>query len=309
MTHEHPLPELAERTADLVRAVMSEIRPKLIRAALSGDRGEDTNLRHADNFLSVHDLWMHRRYQEMLQKVLPSFVYASEEAEPQVIGPDPDPDLCVLVDPLDTSELAVRGLHGYTHVMIYSRALRRPVVSVVGDIFHHFHLYVGALGADGQDRAHLITADSERHVLTARPPHRLSEALVTNYLMKPAERFRPLARQERLLQALEQPGPDGRSRGRIGVDFGSVSLCHVAAGLTDAVVEFAKGFAIWDLSPGHHVLHAAGGVVLDLDGNQVPLDYGLDSLADIAGAMNGRRRFVAAGSMQLARDILGVLDV
>jgi len=147
------VPELAQRVADLVRNMIAEVRPKLIEAAVSGNRGESRNLRHADNFLSVHDIWMHRRYRELLSEVFSSFVYASEEAEPQVVGDDPDPDLCILVDPLDTSELAVRGLHGYTHVLVYSRALARPVVSVVGDIFHHLQLYVAARGDDGTDRA------------------------------------------------------------------------------------------------------------------------------------------------------------
>jgi myo-inositol-1(or 4)-monophosphatase len=50
-----------------------------------------------------------------------------------------------------------------------------------------------------------------------------------------------LAARHDLLTALAQPGPDGKARGRIGVDFGSVGLCHVAAGFTDAVIEFAKG--------------------------------------------------------------------
>jgi myo-inositol-1(or 4)-monophosphatase len=308
MMRETLLPELAQRVANLVRMVMSEVRPKLVHAALSGNRGESRNVRHADNFLSVHDMWMHRRYQELLKDNLSSFVYASEEAEPQVIGDDPEPDFCVLVDPLDTSELAVRGLHGYTHVMIYSRALARPVVSVVGDIFHHVQLYVGARDSEGEDRAFVITADSAQYTLDEHVPKTLPESLITNYLMRPAERFIPLTRQGRLIQALSEPAADGRSRGRIGVDFGSVGLCHVAAGFTEAMVEFAKGFAIWDLSPGHYILHAAGGVVLDLQGIPVSLDYRLDSLDNIANAMNGRQKFVAAGSTKLAREILKTLD-
>lgn len=309
MTDPTPLPELAQHIADLVKVVMSEARPRLVEAALSGDRGEHTNLRHADNFLSVHDLWAHHRYQELLREHLDSFVYASEEAEPQVIGPDPDPDLVVLVDPLDTSELAVRGLNGYTHIMIYSRTLARPIVAVIGDIFHHLQLYVAARDPEGRDLAFLITADSEQHALGPRAPKTLAESLVTNYLMRPAERFAPLARQTRFFQALGERAADGKSRGRIGVDFGSVGLCHVAAGLTDATIEFAKGFAIWDLSPGHYVLHAAGGTVIDLQGTPIPLDYGLDSLGKIAEAMNGRRKFIAAGSAKLAHEILAELDV
>jgi myo-inositol-1(or 4)-monophosphatase len=245
------LPDLALRAVEVVDVLMSEIRPKLLQAALSGNVGENQNTRHADNLLTVHDLWMHEHYREMFSNYISSFVYASEEADPQIIGNEPDPDLCILVDPLDTSELAVRGLLGYTHVMIYSRSLRRPIAAVVGDIYHHVRFYVAARDDHGQDQAYAITADGIRHQLTQRPPTRLSKSLVTNFLMRGTERFLPLSRQTRLIQALDEPDEHGKSRGRIGVDFGSVSLCHVAAGFTEAVIEFAKGFAIWDLAPGH----------------------------------------------------------
>jgi myo-inositol-1(or 4)-monophosphatase len=307
MTPDPALPLLARQVSATVRQVMAEIRPKLVEAALSGNRGESHNLRHADNFLSVHDLWMHRRYRELLAEDLESFVYASEEAEPQVVGEDPDPDLCVLVDPLDTSELAVRGLNGYTHVMIYSRALARPVVAVVGDIFHHVQLYIGARDETGADHAQLVTADGGSTPLGRSGSKNLNESLVTNYLMRPQQRFVPLSEQHELIQALSQPAPDGRSRGRIGVDFGSVGLCHVAAGFTDAMIEFAKGFAVWDLSPGHYILHAAGGLVVDLQGDPIPLDCGFRSLDDIARAMSGRQKFVAAGSPELAHEIVRTL--
>jgi myo-inositol-1(or 4)-monophosphatase len=299
-----PLPDLARRACDVVRTAITEARPRLVEAALSADPGERGNTRHADNFLSVHDMWMHRRYQQLLSEQLGSFVYASEEADPQIIGAGPDPDLCVLVDPLDTSELAVRGLVGYTHLMIYSRSLRRPIVAVVGDIYHHLQLYVAARDDHGKDHAWLITADGDRFPLGHHIDKPLSAALVTNYLMRPEERFAPLARQHELLDALRQPDAQGKSWGRIGVDFGSVGLCHVAAGFTDAMIEFAKGFAIWDLAPGHYILDATGGTVLDLGGQPLTLNYELDSLDDIASAMNRRQKFVAAGSEALARKLV-----
>lgn len=304
------IPALAARIADLVRSMMLEIRPRLVEAALSGKRGEHKNLRHDDNFLSDYDLWMHQRYKKGLVEHIPSFVYASEEADPEIVGPVADPDLCVLVDPLDTSELAVRGLHGYTHVMVYSRSLARPIVSVIGDIFHHIQLYIGARDDSGIDRAFMVTADSVEYILDQPWQVKLSQALITNYLMRPDERFLPLAQQDDFLQALSVPsGCDNKKKGRIGVDFGSVSLCHVAAGFTDATIEFAKGFAIWDLSPGHYVLHAAGGTVIDLRGEPIPLDYHLDSLADIATAMNPRQKFIAASNASLADEILKTLHM
>ena len=299
--------DLGGSLAETVVSVMDEVRPRLIEAAFSGNRGESDNARHSDNFLSTHDLWMHDRYRELLASRLTRFVYASEEAEPQVVGDEAEPDLCILVDPLDTSELAVRGLNGYTHVLAYSRSLSRPVASVVGDIYHHVRLYVASLGPDGVDRAFAVTADGVRYPLVSRGPKRLAESVVTNYLMRPRERFAPLSRQDGVLRALDQPAADGKRRGRIGVDFGSVGLCHVGAGFTDAMVEFAKGFAVWDLAPGHYILSASGGVVLDLDGESLPLDYGLGTNAEITRAMDRRQMFVAAGSDELAREILRML--
>lgn len=307
MSSQVPLPNLTQHLVDLVTTIIREIRPRLIEAALSGERAENENLRHADNFLSAYDMWMHERYKQLLTERIPSYIYASEEADPQVIGNDPDPDLCVLVDPLDTSELAVRALHGYTHVMIYSRALARPIAAVVGDIFHHLQIYVAARDHSGQDEAFVVSADGHRHRLVLRKSSPLSESLITNYLMKPAERFLPLARQTHLMRALGQQSKDGSYRGRIGVDFGSIGLCHVAAGFTDCMVEFAKGFAIWDLAPGHYILNAAGGTVLDLEGRPLSLDYQLTTLADIGEAMNRRQKFVAATDLTLAQDVLKMM--
>jgi fructose-1,6-bisphosphatase/inositol monophosphatase family enzyme len=309
MTAQVTFPDLARRLGDAVREVMDDLRPRLVESALSGDHGERVNTRHAGNFLSSYDLHAHDRYRHLITPLIPAgFVYASEEADPEVIGHDPDPDLCVLVDPLDTSELAVRALHGYTHVMVYSRALRRPVAAVVGDIYHHVQLYLAARHDDGSDRASLMTRDGGTQPLRCGPGATdLSQALVTNYLMRPAERFRPLAGQDRLLGALSSPSADGSRRGRIGVDFGSVSLCHVAAGFTDATVEFAKGFAFWDLAPGHYILHAAGGTVLTLTGEPLSLDHGLTNLSAIAKAMASRQKFIATANPQLAEQILQAL--
>ena len=77
----------------VVDTLMSESQPTLIDAALTGQHGEQENVRHTGNFLTDHDLRMHRRYRELLTRWLPSFVYASEEDEPHVVGPEPEPDL------------------------------------------------------------------------------------------------------------------------------------------------------------------------------------------------------------------------
>ncbi|MGQ4597107.1 inositol monophosphatase family protein [Nocardia sp. R6R-6] len=309
MTSSSRIPDIAQRIAEVVRQMIGEIRPQLIEAALTGRRAENENLRHTDNFLSEYDLWMHQRYKEILVEYISSFVYASEEADPEVVGDEAEPDLCVLVDPLDTSELAVRGLYGYTHIMVYSRTLARPVAAVVGDIFHTIQIYLAARDESCDDRAFMITDDGNEYILDNPSHASLSGALVTNYMMRPEARFRPLAEQQNFISALSSPSWDGKARGRIGVDFGSIGLCHVAAGFSDAMIEFAKGFAIWDLSPGHYILHAAGGTLIDLHGAPISLDYGLSSLPEIKSAMNRRQKFIAAGNPHLASEIRTTLHV
>lgn len=180
--------------------------------------------------------------------------------------------------------------------MVYLRSLRLLAIAIVGDIFHHVQLCLAFHDSAGSDRGFVITADGDQHALESPSNARLSQASVTNYLMRPAERFRPLAQQERFLDVLSAPGENGKARGRIGVDFGSISLCYVAAGFTDATMEIAKGFAVWDLSPGHYILHAAGGVTIDLGGSPIDLDYGLNTLAEINTTMSTRRKFIAAGN-------------
>ncbi|MFI7632940.1 hypothetical protein [Nonomuraea sp. NPDC049400] len=75
------------------------------------------------------------------------------------------------------------------------------------------------------------------------------------------------------------------------------------------MIEFAKGFATWDLATGHYILQAAGGAVLDLEGRPIPLDYGFGTVADVTKAMDHRYKFVAASGLSLARDILSAMTL
>lgn len=109
------------------------------------------------------------------------------------------------------------------------------------------------------------------------------------------------------MAALGAEGADGKRKGRIGQGHGSVCLAHVAAGFTDATIEIQKGFAAWDFLPGHFILHAAGGVAIDLDGESIGLDYGFNSLPEISKAMDVKRMFIAAGTRALADEIRATL--
>lgn len=308
---------IEQACVDVVSSIIDDYRPQLLEAALHGDRRERPNARHKDNFLSDFDMALHDHYREQLASRLPGFVYLSEEAEPETVGANPE--LAILVDPLDTSELAVRGLHGYTHLLVYSIAEARPLVAVVGDFYHHIDLYLGALPTDGTAHAALRTRGGPIEPIAQHPaPHRQpsDRLLVTSYNMRPTERFVPLANQTRLMallaNGLNEPGattgPTG-DHSRIGVDFGSIGCCHVATGATDAFIEITKGFALWDLLPGQLILEAAGGVVCDLTGE--PLPWPTAAFTDIdtmQQAMSSRQRFIAAKTPDIAHAIAATID-
>lgn len=306
-------PDTVERACiDVVSSVLEEYRPRLIAAALERDTRERHNPRHQDNFLSDFDMALHEHYKTVLAERLGGFFYLSEEAEPEAVGAASD--LVILVDPLDTSELAVRGLHGYTHLLAYSMTEARPLVAVVGDFYHQIDLY-HATRSDNQAHTVLRTRDGTTRPVTVPARAPADRLLVTNYNMRPSERFVPLANQDKLMALLAQgtaqddgDGPTG-DRSRIGVDFGSVGLCHVATGATDVFVEFAKGFALWDLLPGQFILESAGGVVYDLTGQ--PLPWPTTAFTDIEtmqSAMNTRQTFIATSTPALATAIANTIQ-
>ncbi|NYH50432.1 myo-inositol-1(or 4)-monophosphatase [Nocardiopsis arvandica] len=305
------LPSIAAISLDVVSRVLNEARGELLKGALEKNYGSFRNIRHEDNFLSRTDIRLHHLYRRLLAERIPEFTYLSEEGDPEHIGAQADgelPDLCVLVDPLDTSEMAVRAMNGYTHLLVYSRSIGRPVAAVVGDIFHHVRIYAAYRKSDSTDSAFIVTSEGRHHAISPSETAEVNKSVITSYTMRPKERFVKIAHQDRLINTLAEPSTDGKSWGRIGVDFGSVGLCHVAAGFTDCMLECAKGFALWDLYPGHYILESSGGSVIDLDGSRVPIENRLQTSDSIQRMMKTRQKFVAAGSSLLAHRILALVD-
>ncbi|WP_433499157.1 hypothetical protein ACQP1K_02020 [Sphaerimonospora sp. CA-214678] len=61
------------------------------------------------------------------------------------------------------------------------------------------------------------------------------------------------------------------------------------------------------MAKGHYILTGAGGVVLDLQGCPIPLDYWFDTVAYIQKVMDRRRKFVAASNLPPAEDTLDTI--
>jgi len=294
---------MKEQIVDLVSKAIDKYRDEFVKMAIHKTHGELKNERHLDNFLSHMDLELNRYYRTGLKNILNNYMFVSEESDPEIVNQTSELKYLVIVDPLDTTELAVRALNGYTQLIIYDIPLRKPIMAVVGDFFHEIKLYYAHCEADG-DHAYLQTRSNIVYNISPSSVSEAKNALITNFFMKPSDRFSDFASKDKLLSVLsEKP-----KRGRIGLDFGSIGLCHVASGSTDAFIEFSKGFYLWDLLPGSYILQSSGGVVRDNSGEDIDISFPLDNLPGIKNTLNQRIKFVAASNASLGNSISNVLD-
>ena len=237
-------------------------------------------------------------------KELGAFTVFSEElgirSFPEA-GREDESEWVVFVDPLDGTEFIENLQGGWVLVAVYNRKWQCVVAAVAGDVFLN-RLYWGAMGAV-PECLDFVTHSWFKLDGGPRPRQSLRGARV-NFLTTKVSRYLAVARQEKLLHAIEN------GDGRINLSWGSNMIIQVAAGYADAAVEFAKGFATYDILPGLFLGELAGLTLTDLAGK--PLTTQLDIPA-IFGAYRAdpkkpsRTRFVAAKEPSLAREIVGLL--
>jgi myo-inositol-1(or 4)-monophosphatase len=212
-------------------------------------------------------------------------------------------DWVAFIDPIDGTEF-IEGLQGgWTLLALYDRRREQVATAVAGDLFLDRLYWASQAGpAEGLD---FVTHSWFKLDGGPKPKKSPRERGVrVNMLTTKVGRFRAVAAQEPLLAALEKVD------GRINLAWGSSMIVQVAAGYADAAVEFAKGFAAYDVLPGLFIGERAGLTILDVEGRRITsrIDvpevfaaYRLDSKKP------KRIPFVAAKEESLAREIVGLL--
>lgn len=215
-----------------------------------------------------------------------------------------DADLVVFIDPIDGTEFIESLQGGWCLMAVYDRRADEVICAVAGDIFLN-RLYWAS--RSGEVEAIDFTTHSWfRLDGSLDPMDRLAGARV-NFLTTKVSRFRSIASQKRLLDAIEE------NDGRVNLSWGSNMIIQVAAGYADAAVEVTKGFATYDLLPGLFIGLQAGLTILDpasgrpltckLDVNKLFATYRRDP-------KNPQRTpFVTASTESLARQIVSLLDL
>lgn len=212
-----------------------------------------------------------------------------------------DAELVVFIDPVDGTEFVEALQGGWSLIAVYDRRRNDVIAAVAGDIFLD-RLYWASAGGYAEC-LDFITHSWFRLDGGREPKSSLAGARV-NVLTTKVERYRALSEQTALLDAIHA------ADGRVNPSWGSSTIIQVAAGYADVAVEFAKGFAPYDILPGLYIGLKSGLTVLDLSGK--PMDTRLDIDALLAAFRKDtqhppRMPFVAAKDPRLAEQVVRLI--
>jgi fructose-1,6-bisphosphatase/inositol monophosphatase family enzyme len=182
------------------------------------------------------------------------------------------PELLLLVDPLDGSDVAARGYPMCSiSVSIVSLETKSPLLSRIAEVFTgvQYAASEGSATVNG-------TPMRPSHVKT------VGDAFVVSYFASRSRlaAFRQLAEWDRFKLVLNYGG--------------MLDIAKVGSGQCDAMVEVLKGMVAREYIAGIHIAEAAGAVATTLSGDPVPVLFDRDA----------RSKFVVAGTPQLHNEIL-----
>lgn len=212
-----------------------------------------------------------------------------------------DADLVVFIDPIDGTEFIESLQGGWSLISVYSRRTDEVIAAVAGDIFLDRIYWASKSGyPEGLD---FITHSWFRLDGGTMPKTSLQGARI-NVLTTKVDRYQALAGQTDLMNALRE------ADGRVNLSWGSNTIIQVAAGYADVAIEFAKGFATYDILPGLYIGLKTGLTIVDLSGNPITSKLDLeDIIATFQRDPKHPRRipFIAAKEPALVEQVLKLL--
>jgi myo-inositol-1(or 4)-monophosphatase len=210
-------------------------------------------------------------------------------------------DLVVFIDPIDGTEFIEALQGGWSLIAVYDRRADEVIAAVAGDIFLDRIYWASKSGyPEGLD---FITHSWFRLDGGPTPKTSLQGARV-NVLTTKVDRYQALSEQTALLNAIRE------ADGRVNLSWGSNTIIQVAAGYADVAIEFAKGFATYDILPGFYIGLKTGLTILDLSGKPITTRLDID---DIFAAFRRdpqhpkRTPFVASMDPALAEQVVRLL--
>lgn len=225
--------------------------------------------------LTLADMRSHRIIADGLRISYPDIPVLSEEGKSISYSERRGWDCFWLVDPLDGTKEFIKRNDEFT-VNIALIVHQEPVIGVV---------YVPAL--DDLYLADVLNGCCYRRLRGSQARLMVPQTLPDVTLRIVQSRSHPSAELETFIRRL--PTMDNVLRGS------SLKFCTVATGEADLYPRFGPTWE-WDTAAGHAVVTAAGGVVVDMEGN--PIRYNKETL------LNGP--FLVAPSLAFLREIQAI---
>jgi len=257
----------------MAREIVEESMVSVRRSLLSCDRLRVVKIK-GNKMVRLVDVIAERICLRTLRKTVSSFVFISEESGVETYGKDPR--VAVILDPLDGTDCALRGIPICSiSLSIHKYETMKTIAAVVGHPFTKRVFYATSTGAFCNN-------------IPLRPSSTkaLEEAFIVTYSSK-ADRLIALTKRQRLITAT----------GMILNYGGPFNIAQVGSGDVDAFIEFAKGFRCVDFASGAYIAERAGAIVTDMSGRAVVVHPDL----------NHRSTIIATCTPELHRKLLEII--
>lgn len=237
---------------------------------LRGVRVHEVRAKGGDNATHAFDVDLEGELLRFFERANLPVRFSSEERPDVDLAPDPQ--LLVLVDPLDGSDVAARGYPLCSiSVSIVDMETETPLLSRIAEVF------TGVQYAARDGSATVDGAPMRPSTITSAV-----DAFVVSYF---ASRSRIAA-----FRAAEN-----WDRFKLLLNYGGMlDIAKVGAGRCDAMVETLKGMVAREYLAGVHIATTAGAIATTLEGDPIP------ALLD----RETRCRFVVAGTEQLHAELI-----
>lgn len=212
---------------------------------------------------------------KVLKKANVSFMLISEESGVEIYGQKPE--IVVILDPLDGTDCAVRGIPICSVALsIHDYKTMETLAAAIGHPFTRKIYYAS------KEKAYCNGREIRPSAVTA-----LQKAFIITYASKP-DRLTSLMKHKRLIENV----------GLLLNYGGPFNIAQVGSGEVDVFIEFEKGFKCIELAAGIHIAKVAGAIVTDVYGNEVKIHPDLQH----------RSTLIAASTLELHHEVLQLLS-
>lgn len=251
----------------LIRKCLREIQNSLTNQTSS----EITAIKPDGDPTTIADLLAENIVAEQLKKLdFPFKLYSEEKG---YIIDRPEAKFTILLDPIDGTFFAIRGIPGgCIGISVHEASTMNPIAAILGDYYNTDLYWASAEGAFHNNKPIHVSGTKD-----------INKAFISTCYGK-YSRFGKMLNRVGIVEGAQWIETTGSM----------LSMVRVATGQIDAYFDLMLGYKSYDFAPGAYIAKMAGAIVTDEEGNELHFPYDLDV----------RCKFIIASSRPLHEFIL-----